>query len=477
MWKSDLKRKRKEAKAKVAKKKREEVAEKCGMTQKTLQEAIDEQLEVIRARRDTLPDIENEIETIKDEIRNIPSGPISFRKKRILEKRLEERESLYARIESGDEERQFLNKTIPFLDAQRQRNDTRKTEEKRETAEIARHTLFTTHEMALAKLPSLTISGDDSDEDASLDEKDNAIDIMDDDEMDDGGMCVGQGVIGRDNTGIVRRSLPDEKLAIAIRSQMTQERAEQSALVVEFLTEVCKVDPAAHVVKHDVCHRCKNVMVEVPHESRMVCSKCGITANFLDATQASVGFNGDVEITSFKYKRINHFKDWLLRTQGKESFQVPKASIKMIMRQLSKEGVHEKDITRKRLRQCMKDLKEFGVNRYYNHIAQIHFKVTGIPPPKMDMFQEERCILMFIAIQEPFEKHCPPWRQNFLSYGYCLYKFCQLLGYVEFLPYFSLLKGKDKLRIHDDIWKPICEDNEWVYLPSVRAVGDTTTWV
>lgn len=38
---------------------------------------------------------------------------------------------------------------------------------------------------------------------------------------------------------------------------------------------------------------------------------------------------------------------------------------------------------------------------------------------------------MFAEIQEPFERNCPPNRKNFLSYGYTLYKFCELLGEVR----------------------------------------------
>ena len=52
---------------------------------------------------------------------------------------------------------------------------------------------------------------------------------------------------------------------------------------------------------------------------------------------------------------------------------------------------------------------------------------------------------MFNQIQEPFEKHCPKTRKNFLSYSYTLYKFFQLLNKQEYLIYFPLLKSREKL--------------------------------
>jgi hypothetical protein len=71
---------------------------------------------------------------------------------------------------------------------------------------------------------------------------------------------------------------------------------------------------------------------------------------------------------------------------------------------------------------------------------------------------------MFKEIQEPFEKHCPANRSNFLSYSYVLYKFCELLEEDEYLPYFPLLKSKEKLRQQDMIWKNICKEVQWEYI-------------
>ena len=77
------------------------------------------------------------------------------------------------------------------------------------------------------------------------------------------------------------------------------------------------------------------------------------------------------------------------------------------------------------------------------------------------------CRLMFIAVQPAFEKHCPKDRKNFLSYSYCLFKFFQLLGLDDFLDTFTLLKGRDKLAKQDDIFKKICEELDWDFVPSV----------
>ena len=74
---------------------------------------------------------------------------------------------------------------------------------------------------------------------------------------------------------------------------------------------------------------------------------------------------------------------------------------------------------------------------------------------------------MFDKIQEPFEKHCPKDRINFLSYSYVLHKFFQLLELDDYVKCFPLLKSRTKLRIQDEIWKKICEDCMWQFYPSV----------
>ena len=80
---------------------------------------------------------------------------------------------------------------------------------------------------------------------------------------------------------------------------------------------------------------------------------------------------------------------------------------------------------------------------------------------------EEYLRIMFKDIQKPFDDNCPTERKNFLSYSYVLYKFCELLGEDEYLQYFPLLKSKEKLYQQDVIWKKICCDLQWEFIPTV----------
>jgi len=94
-------------------------------------------------------------------------------------------------------------------------------------------------------------------------------------------------------------------------------------------------------------------------------------------------------------------------------------------------------------------------------------RITGWPPLRLNSDEEEMCRLCFIAVQPAFEKHCPAERKNFLSYSYCLFKLFELLGYDPFLESLSLLKGKYKLARQDDIFKNICAELDWEFIPSI----------
>lgn len=105
--------------------------------------------------------------------------------------------------------------------------------------------------------------------------------------------------------------------------------------------------------------------------------------------------------------------------------------------------------------------------QYYEHTNAICNVLNGVPAPKLPPALEERLKAMFAEIQEPFERNCPKNRKNFLSYSFTLYKFCELLGEDAYLCHFSLLKSNEKLYAQDQIWKGICRDLRWEFIPSV----------
>lgn len=217
--------------------------------------------------------------------------------------------------------------------------------------------------------------------------------------------------------------------------------------------------PTIKIVQDDICEDCGERMLLVQSFGIMSCGMCGASRRYMDTTSASVGYGEDVEFTSFAYQRSNHFNEWLIYFQAKENTQIPIETTHKVMEYLYNEGItNPKTITMKK---TLEVLKALNMRNLYKQNTQLWCLITGNPPPRMTPQQEEQCKLMFKAIQAPFEKHKPTDRRNFLSYPYCLYKFNELLGYTDFLKYFTLLKGPDKLVIQDDIFEKICQEMDW----------------
>ena len=239
----------------------------------------------------------------------------------------------------------------------------------------------------------------------------------------------------------------------------------QTTLVNEYLMETSDQPPKLALNTRDECPLCHDNLMLVSSKSIMTCPACGYSIAYLDATMQSMSYSDDVEFSSFSYKRINHFNEWLQQVQGKENFEISQDILDAVMEELQRQRITNcAEITPKKVREVLKILK---LRKAYEHVAQITSRLTGTKPLRVPAEAEEMCRLMFIAVQPAFEKHCPKDRKNFLSYSYCLYKFFQLLGYDEFLDSFTLLKGRDKLARQDEIFKKICEELQWEFLPSV----------
>ena len=74
-------------------------------------------------------------------------------------------------------------------------------------------------------------------------------------------------------------------------------------------------------------------------------------------------------------------------------------------------------------------------------------------------------IMMFIAIQIPFDKAYPNHVQSFLSYNYVIRKIIELQDRDDLLHHFPLL-SKEKVASQDIIWEKITKILGWKFIPS-----------
>lgn len=213
------------------------------------------------------------------------------------------------------------------------------------------------------------------------------------------------------------------------------------------------------------CHACNIAREELPSEGILVCPKCGSEEYAMIVSDMPSFRDPPKERNNYAYKKINHLNEILNQFQAKESTVIPDEIMHEVILEIRKRRITNiADLNEKDIREI---LKKLGRSKYYEHAAHILSRLNGNPPPTITPEIEEKIRTMFQEIQAPFLLYCPNDRTNFLSYSYILYKFFELLELDEYKVYFPLLKSRDRLIAHDQIWKKICDYLKWEFIQSV----------
>ena len=244
------------------------------------------------------------------------------------------------------------------------------------------------------------------------------------------------------------------------------EESTKKSLINEYM---CNIDDTIinskfQDISIDKCIECNGNLLFKNNESIIYCSSCGYTEDIMIVTEKGSYNDPPREASYFAYKRINHFNEWLAQFQAKETTELPETIYCDVYKELNKNI--DFDITTINYSQVRMILKKLKYNKYYEHIPHLINVLSGKKAPTLTRSSEEMLRSLFKEIQIPFMNNCPISRKNFLSYSYVLHKFCELLEYDHLIPFFPLLKSREKLQQQDQIWEKICKDLKWQYIPS-----------
>jgi hypothetical protein len=224
------------------------------------------------------------------------------------------------------------------------------------------------------------------------------------------------------------------------------------------------IDINHFVNNSDICKFCyKGELIPLDDEGILICNVCFKNVPYLIENEKPSYKEPPKEVCFYAYKRINHFKEIIAQFQGKETTQIPPEVIENIKHQIKKERIKITQITNAKTKEI---LKKLGYNKYYEHIPFIKDKL-GIKPPVMSPELEDKLFNLFMELQAPYSKFCPDDRVNFLNYYYTAYKLCELLKENQYLEHFPMLKDREKRIEQDNIWKKICEELDWEFIPTI----------
>lgn len=221
------------------------------------------------------------------------------------------------------------------------------------------------------------------------------------------------------------------------------------------------------VISSDICYYCNiGELIPQDEEGVLICNnkECAKFITYIIDSSKPTNKEPPNEVSYTAYIRLNHFKEILSQFQAKETTQIPEEVIEAIRGRIKKERID--DISKLNYDKMREILRKLGLNKYFEHIQYIN-SLFGIKPPIMNEELHETLCVLFIEIQKPWAIHCPPNRTNFFNYTYTLHQLCVLLEQTQYLPYIPMMKDREKQLEQDMIWKKVCDDLDWEFIPSI----------
>jgi hypothetical protein len=242
---------------------------------------------------------------------------------------------------------------------------------------------------------------------------------------------------------------------------------DKAQIFIKYLKRTNQIDLNHKQKKNNikVCSQCNVDKILHLQDGLFSCVQCG-NCDFILVDSDMPNYKD--QIIDYKhngYKRMNHFSELLNQYQGKESTEIPNEVFEKIIDEINKLRIEDLSTLNNYTIRAI--LKKLNLNFYYEHISYIINKLNGIPPPSINRELEDKLRQMFKEVQEPFLLYKPKNRKNFLNNNYVFHKLFELLEADHLLSSFPFLKSKEKLYEHDQIWKKICEYNNWQFIESI----------
>jgi len=234
-----------------------------------------------------------------------------------------------------------------------------------------------------------------------------------------------------------------------------------------------------------ICTNCKNTDCIELIDNICVCRECG-KENILISTQSSFKDTDRVSFTrKYKYDRITHFRDIIMKYQAKQSNNIPPKLFLDIKNELTQHGLMTADVSSGRKtphgskklkyskvtrRHIYMFLKELRYNDYYDDCTLIYCTITGDTPPNLGGI-ETKLLQDFKTLITTYKKvsdqDVKMKRKNFLNSQYVLFQLLRKYKYNCRKEEFNIIKTRDRRIEHDEIYSKMCKHLMWSFTPTV----------
>ncbi len=219
-------------------------------------------------------------------------------------------------------------------------------------------------------------------------------------------------------------------------------------------------------IEYDCCE--KGSIYEDKNE--LVCWICGKVyhANVIQNIEDNLNYK-DLEdyYTNKKsipeYHKSSHLKEKLEQKLGLNSAYIPREIIDKIKEQINKEKISLKNL---KIQDIHKILKKLGYEKFYEYEYGIYNSITNTKLLSLEPIVIKQIEALFTKIENSFKDIKYKNRKSMFMYDYTIRKILEILGYIEESKHFNPPKDRTKVLDYDKIWKEICKDLNFKFIPT-----------
>jgi hypothetical protein len=248
-------------------------------------------------------------------------------------------------------------------------------------------------------------------------------------------------------------------------NRMHTETSRKQDLITEFLNiakDYIDIEPIQSHRNSLVCEKC---IVELHRidDCLYICPKCCVEVKQFAST-ISYQENNRINIAQrYVYDKRGHFGESIKKYQATQNTTISNNVYRDLWEKLASHDIPIERFTKDHLYEF---LKLTGHSDHYEDMTLIYCEMTKTRPPDISHL-EQQLFALFDEIDPVYERVKPPDRVNFLNGQFVLFKLLQKLKYPCREEDFYILKTREKMLEHDQIWKKICHELQWTYMATV----------
>lgn len=248
-------------------------------------------------------------------------------------------------------------------------------------------------------------------------------------------------------------------------NKISDQQDKKNIIIMQFLNvakDYMPVKPLECQKRNMNCEEC-NVELQREDDFLYVCPLCGYTVKHLTCT-SSYQENNRINATQrYVYDKRAHFGDSIKKFQAKQNTTISKEVYNDLWSKLKSHDISVDKLTKDHLYEFLKSTDH---SDHYEDITLIYCEMTGNPAPNISHL-ENSLFRLFDEVDPVYERVKSVGRVNFLNGQFVLFKLLQKLKFPCKEEDFYILKTREKMLEHDQIWQKICQELSWTYIATV----------